>query len=298
MDVREMRLHGRRLVYRTTGDGPPVLLIHGISQDSSTWERVADHLAPHASLVAPDLPGHGASENPEGDHSLGAYASTLRDLLTVLEQPSVTVVGHSLGGGIALQFSYQFPEMVDRLVLIDSGGLGPDVSPVLRAATLPGADLFLTAVTSDVVTDAVAGLSRLLARAGLQVGTDLREFARGIEGLSDPEERRAFLRTANAVIGLAGQSVSARGKLYLTSKVPTLIVWGDHDRVIPLRHAAIAHQQISDSRLRVVEDAGHFPHLDAPEQVARFVRDFLEETDASDMAREEWAEIIREHGRV
>jgi pimeloyl-ACP methyl ester carboxylesterase len=298
MDVREITLHRRRLVYRTAGDdgGAPLLMIHGITQDSTTWERVAEHLGHDASIVAPDLPGHGGSESPEGDHSLGAYASNLRDLLVALDQPSVTVVGHSLGGGVALQFAYQFPEMVDRLVLIDSGGLGHDVSPVLRAAALPGADTFLALATTDAVASMAGSLAKFLSRLGLQAGTDLREMARGVSGLADPEERRAFLRTVQAVIGLTGQSVSAKDKLYLAAEVPTLIVWGVNDRIIPLRHATLAHQEIENSFLRVVEHAGHFPHLDEPGQVADLVRDFLEGTEAVDMAREEWGEIIRSNG--
>lgn len=293
MELREVLLHGRRLAYRTSGEGAPVLLVHGITQDSSTWEPLAAELAGDAALVAPDLPGHGRSDSPPGDHSLGAYASTLRDLVLALELPSVTVGGHSLGGGVALQFAYQFPELVDRLVLVDSGGLGRDVSPLLRAAALPGAELVLSLLASGAVREAAGAVSRLLSRTGLRPGTDLSAMSRGMAGLGDPEARRAFVRTVRAVIGVSGQAVSARDRLYLAAYVPTLIVWGAGDRIIPLGHGAAAHQAIAGSWLRVVEDGGHFPHVDAPDVVAGFVRDFLAATEPARVPRERWGAIVR-----
>lgn len=299
MDVREIGIHGRRLTYRVAGEGPTLLLIHGITQDSSTWDDLVPSLRAHHRIIAPDLPGHGLSQAPEGgDHSLGAYASALRDLLLALEIPSATIAGHSLGGGVALQFSYQFPDLLDRLILIDSGGLGRDVSPVLRAAALPGASLVLRLLTSDAVTGTAGAVARALRGLGLQSGTDLREMGRGVKGLSDPEKRRAFVRTVNAVIAPSGQSVSARKKLYLAREVPTLIVWGTRDRIIPLRHGAVAHQMVEGSRLRVIEGAGHFPHLDAPDELAEHIRTFIDETEPFDIPQEEWAEILRSRGEL
>src|SRR5881628_872710 len=147
MTAKELSLHGHRITYRTAGNGPLVLLIHGITGSSATWDEVLPWLAERYSVLAPDLLGHGGSAKPRGDYSLGAYASGIRDLLGVLGFDRATVVGHSLGGGIAMQAAYQFPEYVERLVLVSSGGLGREVSPILRAATLPGSELVLGLIT-------------------------------------------------------------------------------------------------------------------------------------------------------
>src|SRR3954464_2407235 len=139
-----MELHGHRVEYRIAGSGPPVVLIHGMVNSSRHWEQVALRLAPHHTVVAPDLIGHGASATPRGAYSLGAHAASIRDLLTAIGIDRATIVGHSLGGGVAMQFFYQFPQRVERLVLVSSGGLGREVSPLLRSAVLPGASSLLS----------------------------------------------------------------------------------------------------------------------------------------------------------
>ena len=144
----ELTLHGHRVTYRVAGRGPVLLLLHGITNSSQTWEHVAPLLSEHFTVLAPDLLGHGESATPRGDYSLGAHASGVRDVLTALGHERVTVVGHSLGGGIAMQFAYQFPERCERLVLVSSGGLGREVHLLLRAAALPGADWVLPFITS------------------------------------------------------------------------------------------------------------------------------------------------------
>src|SRR5918994_5042911 len=141
--LREIELHGHRVAYRCAGSGPAVVLVHGMTSTSATWERVMPYLATRFTVIAPDLIGHGESAKPRGDYSLGAYASGVRDLMVTLGHESATFVGHSLGGGVAMQLAYQFPERYERLVLVDSGGLGREVSPMLRPATLPGAELVL-----------------------------------------------------------------------------------------------------------------------------------------------------------
>ncbi|MDX1621285.1 MAG: alpha/beta fold hydrolase [Nitriliruptorales bacterium] len=293
MQIHEASIHGRRVVYRTAGDdGPVLVLIHGITQDSTTWEQLARHVD-GLRLIAIDLPGHGKSENPPGDHSMGAYASTVRDLMILLGHGSGTLVGHSLGGGIALQFAYQFPEMVDRLVLIDSGGLGVEVSPLLRAASLPGADPVIALLSTDAVKQVAASVSKGLQRLGLRLGTDLAEVWRGLDNLADPTQRHAFLRTVRGAIGLGGQRISASDKLYLAEHVPTLLIWGARDRIIPLTHATDAHEAIPGSTLRVLRDAGHFPHLEAPRTVADHIEEFVENTEPAAVPREEWGQLLK-----
>src|SRR2546428_9637268 len=126
MEHEEIILHGHRVSYRQAGWGPVVVLIHGITGSSLTWDEVIEPLAERYTVVAPDLLGHGESAKPRGDYSLGAYAASVRDLLVALGHRRATVVGHSLGGGIAMQFAYEYPPFAERLVLVSSGGIAPE----------------------------------------------------------------------------------------------------------------------------------------------------------------------------
>jgi pimeloyl-ACP methyl ester carboxylesterase len=275
-------LHGHRVSYRTAGEGPVILLIHGITGDSRQWNEIIPQLADRYTVLAPDLLGHGASDKPRGDYSLGAYAVCLRDLLIVLGHRRATVVGHSLGGGIAMQFSYEYPVFCERLVLVDSGGLGKEVHRLLRAAALPGAELVLPLLAHSRVTGVGEALGQALGRLGLELGHDLAEMARGYASLSDAAARRAFLHTVRAVIDLGGQRVDGTDRLYLAQMLPTLILWGRRDPMIPVEHAVVAHERIPGSRLEIFENTGHFPHLEEPGRFARLLVDFVENTDPAE----------------
>jgi len=274
----EIRLHGHRLSYRTGGRGPVLLLIHGITNSSASWEPVAAQLATRFTVVAPDLLGHGESAKPRGDYSLGASASLMRDLLLALGHERATIVGHSLGGGIAMQMAYQFPERVERLVLVSSGGLGRAVTPVLRAVALPAAEYVLPLLASQPLVNAGSKLGGWIEQIGLRVGADITAMAAGFASLQDIEARRAFVHTARSVIDIAGQRVSATDKLYLAEAVPTLILWGDRDSIIPARHGIRAHEQMPGSRLKIFDGAGHFPHHDDPAGFSAALTDFLDTT--------------------
>jgi pimeloyl-ACP methyl ester carboxylesterase len=283
-----LELHGHCLSYRIAGDGPPIMLIHGVAGSSQQWEPVMRVLSRDFTVLAPDLLGHGRSAKPRGDYSLGAYAAGLRDLTVALGIDSATVVGHSLGGGIALQFAYQFPERTDRLVLVSSGGLGREVHFLLRAATLPGSELVLPLISHDRVLEAGTAVSAFLGRLGLRTGPDIAEFARGYATLGDGDARRAFLHTLRAVIDPGGQRVNATDRLYLAEDVPSLIVWGRRDPIIPVSHAGTAHRGMPGSQLEVFDDAGHFPQLDEPDRFADALSEFIDtsepaRTDASQM---------------
>lgn len=271
-------LHGHRLVCFVGGEGPAVLLVHGITSSAATWRWAARRLAQGHTVIAPDLPGHGESDNPPGDYSLGAYAATLRDLLALLDVPRATVVGHSLGGGIALQTAYLFPELIERLVLVSSGGLGTDVHPLLRAATLPGSELVLPVLTAPRVLATGDAVGRGLNRMGLRLPRQVAEIWQGLRHLQAPAAREAFVRTARAVIGPAGQTVSALNRLYLAEAVPTLLVWGEADRVIPAAHGRAAAELMPGSRLELFERSGHFPHQDEPQRFARVLSEFIATT--------------------
>jgi pimeloyl-ACP methyl ester carboxylesterase len=277
----EVVLHGHRVSFRRAGTGPALVLIHGITGSSRTWEDVMPLLAQRHTVIAPDLLGHGESAKPRGDYSLGAYASGVRDLLITLGIDRATVVGHSLGGGVAMQFAYQFPERVERLVLVSSGGLGEEVSLLLRAATLPAAEFVLPLLCAEPLRNAGGSVARALGRVGLRPSRDLEEMARGFASLGDMEARQAFVHTVRAIMDISGQRVSARDRLYLAATMPTLLIWGARDRMIPVAHGRAAQEAMPGSRCIVYEDAGHFPHLDHP---WRFASDLLEFTDATSPA--------------
>jgi pimeloyl-ACP methyl ester carboxylesterase len=268
-------LHGHEFSYTDSGSGPVLLFIHGILGSQKQWAHLVDRLDDGHRLVVPDLFGHGSSAKPIGDYSLGAHAATLRDLLDRLGIEQVTLVGHSLGGGIAMVFSYLFPERVERLVLVASGGLGREVSPLLRSATLPGAEYVLPVIASGWMRDRISSVAGLLGSVGLRPGRDLTEVWDGFTSLGDADTRRAFLATTRAVIDPGGQSVSAHDYLPDAAPIPTLVVWGTKDRMIPAWHAASATSSIEHCRVELFQGAGHFPHLDDPDRFAALVREFV-----------------------
>jgi len=292
MQVKTAIVHGRSVSYLEAGEGPVLLLIHGIAGTCENWREVIEPLARHHTVIAPDFPGHGGSEPGCGDYSIGALAAGLRDLLLALGHERATLVGHSLGGGVAMQLAYQFPEMVERLVLASSGGLGPEVSPVLRAAALPGADLFIS-LTAGAGRRVGSVLGRGLSAIGLRPSADIAEVARGYASLDDPARRAAFLDTLHAVVGTGGQRVNAGDRLYLAEAVPVLIVWGARDSIIPVSHGEDAHRAIPASRLEVFEDVGHLPQMEAPGRFIAVLERFLRETEPADFDREEWRARIR-----
>ncbi len=254
-----------------------MVLLHGIAGTSATWDAVIPRLAEHHDVLAPDLLGHGESAKPHGDYSLGAYANVVRDLLEALGTRPATIVGHSLGGGIAMQFAYQFIERCERLVLVSSGGLGREVHPLLRAATLPGAEAVLPWL-SKTTSRGVGALVRGMSRLGIRAGPDLDETWRSFVSLEEPAARRAFIQTVRGVMDAGGQRVSATERLYLAEGLPTLIVWGEKDPLIPVRHAREAHERMAGSRLEIFPDAGHFPYRDDPERFASVLVDFIRTT--------------------
>ena len=277
---RHVELHGDRVAYRVAGDGPPILLIHGITSDASVWERVMPGLARTHTVIAPDLPGHGASDKPKGDYSLGAHACCVRDLLLALGHERATLAGHSLGGGIAMQFSYQFPEHVRAPRARRQRRARP------RGEPAPSRRLAARRRARDARARRLppAGRRRarrlaLLNRVGLRLGTDLEQMARGHDTLSDGASRAAFLHTLRAVVDHGGQRVDATNRLYLAERMPLLLIWGEHDSIIPVSHGRAANAQLPASRLEVLDRSGHFPQLDEPECFLEVLLDFIEETE-------------------
>ena len=287
LEPRTVMLHGRRMTYVEAGAGPVLLLVHGMGGGYENWREVIDPLARRYTVVAPDLPGHGASAAGNGDYSIGGLAVGLRDLLLALGHERATLVGHSLGGGIAMQLAYQFPELTERLVLVSSGGLGPEVSLVLRAAALPGSELWITA-TARTASWAGAAVGRGLAKVGLRPAPDVAEVARGYASLVDPGRRAAFLATLRSVINVGGQRIDASDRLYLAVGIAVLIVWGARDPIIPVSHGERAHEAIAGSRLEIFDGVGHIPQLEAPARFVAVLERFLEETEPARFDPAEW----------
>jgi pimeloyl-ACP methyl ester carboxylesterase len=287
MELRTTMLHGRAVTYAEAGAGPVLLLVHGIAGGYENWRDVIDPLSRRYTVVAPDLPGHGASAAGNGDYSIGGLAVGLRDLLVALGHERATLVGHSLGGGIAMQLAYQFPELAERLVLVSSGGLGPEVSLILRAAALPGSELCIRA-TAQTANWAGAAVGRGLAKVGLRPTTDVAEVARGYASLADPDRRAAFLATLRSVINVGGQRIDASDRMYLAAGIPLLIVWGARDPIIPVSHGERAHKAIAGSRLEIFDGVGHIPQLEAPARFVEVLERFLEQTEPARFDATEW----------
>ena len=295
INKREVRLHGHRLVYRIGGDlasdRPVLLIVHGVAGSSATWKAVLPALATRYTVVAPDLTGHGESDKPRLDYSLGAHANMLRDLMIALGIERATIIGQSLGGGVAMQLAYQHPQRCERLVLVSSGGLGPEVSWMLRALTLPGVEYLMPVIFPSLVGKAGNVIGRRLARLGWRSAHIEQEWHAYVS-LTEPGNRQSFIRTLRAVVEPTGQSVSAHDKLYLATRLPTLIVWGRRDRIIPVEHAYAAHEAIPGSRLVIFEGAGHFPHTEEPEHFVDVVAEFIDDTEALVLDEPAWRAIL------
>jgi pimeloyl-ACP methyl ester carboxylesterase len=285
-------LHGHSVTYVQKGSGPVLLLIHGMAGSLGTWRSVVDPLAQNATVLAVDLPGHGASSPGGGDYSLGSLAAGLRDVLTALGHERVTLVGHSLGGGIAMQFSYQFPEMTERLVLVSSGGLGVEVNPALRAASLPGANLFVS-VTAEATRRASGIAGRVLRATHAPPRPGLDELLRSYASLADADRRSAFLATVRSVVGLNGQTVLAGDRLYLAQDLPVLLIWGAEDPIIPVEHARAAHALMPHSTLAVFDGVRHFPHVEAPQRFVTALEDFCASTEPAVFDAATWRARLR-----
>jgi pimeloyl-ACP methyl ester carboxylesterase len=292
-EVQYVTIHGHRRAFVKIGSGPALLLLHGLGCDHTTWQPVIGALARRYTVIAPDLLGHGQSAKPRADYSVGGYANAMRDLLTVLGIDKVTVVGHSFGGGVAMQFAYQFPERTERMVLVAPGGLGREVSAAIRAITLPGFHQAMGLVTLPGVRQLTRGGLRTLAGTGLPRTRDLGEVAGIVDSLRDPAARRAIRHVVCAVVDWRGQVVTMVDRAYLTQAMPMCVVWGTEDGVIPVRHAGIAAELAPGARVEVIANAGHFPHKDHPQRFVKIVSDFVRSTEPATYHRGRWRALLK-----
>jgi pimeloyl-ACP methyl ester carboxylesterase len=286
-------IHGYRRAYVRAGRGPALLLIHGIGDSSDSWRPVLEQLAKQYTVIAPDLLGHGRSEKPRADYSVAAYANGMRDLLSVLEVDRVTVVGHSLGGGVAAQFAYQFPERCERLVLVGSGGIGRSVSPLLRLAAIPGAEFLMPFFGLSPVRSASRWVADMLQRFDTALGRDTEEVLAVFDALPDTAARRAILRTLRSGVDWRGQVITMLDRAYLVEGLPTLLIWGGRDAVIPVGHGRLAHAAMPGSTLEIFDDAGHFPHHSDPTRFVQLIADFVARTEPARFDPEQWRLRLR-----
>lgn len=297
-ELQYVEIHGHRRAFVKTGSGPALLLLHGLGCDHTTWSLVIESLAKRYTVIAPDLLGHGSSAKPRADYSVGGYANGMRDLLTVLGIDRVTVVGHSFGGGVAMQFAYQFPERCERLVLVSSGGLGPEVTPAIRAITTPGFHQAMGLLTLPGVRHVGTSVMRALAATGNRSLRDLGEAADIYESFKDPHTRAAIRHVVRAVVDWQGQIVTIADRAYLTEAMPICVVWGRNDQIIPVRHAGNAAALAPYARVEVIPNAGHFPHKDHPQRFVRLVNDFIRTTEPATYDRERWRDLLETGPRI
>ena len=290
-ETREVLVHGHRMRYFIAGSGAPVLLLHGLADSKEAWLRVAPELARRYQVVAPDLLGCGDSDKPDVSYHPVALATYLRHFLDALHIPSAHVVGHSLGGGLALHLYMRYPERVESLALVASGGFGRQLPLSMRLCTLAGSSGIIGALLASRHSRHPAArighalLSRLwpatsVADLAGRTGADTTRQAQAVEEadildrLRDRGARSAFLAMLRSVGDIRGQRTSALGALRLV-QVPVLLINGRDDTVIPVAHGVAALRHLTDGRLEVLDNCGHCPHREAPSRVAALLRGFF-----------------------
>jgi pimeloyl-ACP methyl ester carboxylesterase len=280
---KSIQLDGGRLAYVEAGpaDGPVVVLVHGLLSASTTWQPA---IAPLGELgvhvIAVDLPGHGGSDLPTGGYYLSDYATVVSEFLAHpdlgLTGP-VTLAGHSLGAAIAMQFAQMYPHQLGRLVLVSAGGLGRQIHPILRAATLPG----VSSLLRITVNPRTAGLyARPRLHRALRLGPEsVVNLTRMGQSIMSDTGRATFVASARAVITPGGgQLGNMLEHGFVPDDLPTLIVWSANDPIIPVHHAIAAHERLPSSRLDLFAGATHEPHRREPQRFAEAVASFIAET--------------------
>ncbi|MGN6608372.1 MAG: alpha/beta fold hydrolase [Jatrophihabitans sp.] len=296
IEIRTTVVHGYRRQYRIGGwdsGGSPVLLLHGIGDSSATWAEVLPMLAEHHLVVAPDFLGHGGSDKPRADYSAPAFANGMRDLLTLLEIERVTIVGHSLGGGVAAQFAYQYPELVERLVLVAAGGAGLRVSPLLRLAATPFTEIGLAALRLPTAPLWLKAAIELLCLLDADLALDRTDVRRVFDALPDRDAASAFVRTLRSVVDRRGQVVTMLDRSYLVRDIPTMIMWGSRDAIVPSSHADTAHAAYPGSRLELFPGAGHFPFRTDAHRFVKLIEEFMATEEPAVFDRERWRHLLR-----
>src|SRR5271165_4368737 len=268
---------GFQMSYVAGGQGgEAIVLLHGLGSDSSTWRRILPELAARYTVYALDMFGCGRSDKPSIAYTIEAMAHYVRCFMDAVGIARAHLIGHSLGGGVAMQTLYFSPERVERVVLVDSGGLGREVHWLLRASTLPGAHWVIGLLSSPHSgIGAVAGKLEQWRRGGDEASYDSM-IPHVLERLREHEARRSFLQMVRAVGSFSGQTVSALPLLPERASTPFLLVWGEKDRIIPVSHAYAARTVMPRAQVTVIPNSYHQPHVECPEQFSRLILEFLQ----------------------
>ncbi|BBH18378.1 putative hydrolase [Nocardioides baekrokdamisoli] len=298
LETQFVTVHGHKRAYVKAGPtdrpgAPVILLLHGLGCDRHTWDEVIEDLAATFVVIAPDFLGHGESAKPRADYSVAGYANGMRDLLTVLGVDKATVVGHSFGGGVAAQFAYQFPERTERLVLVDSGGMGKEVTPLIRAYTLPLSMTVVALATLPGPRHVLTAGLRSLGRIDSKLTRDLGEVATIVEALKAPRMRYALNRLVNGVIDYRGQVVTIRDRAYLTEEMPMAVIWGAEDLVLPAKQGREILEFAPNAQLTIFPKVGHFPMKKYPEEFVRLLKDFVDSTEPAKYHRARWRALLK-----
>jgi pimeloyl-ACP methyl ester carboxylesterase len=274
------------------GHGAAVILLHGIGDSSATWEHIIPELAGNHLVIAPDLLGHGRSDKPRADYSVAAYANGLRDLLDVLGLDRASLIGHSLGGAVAMQFAYQFPARTERLVLVCSSASGPETTPVLRLLSLPGAPVLLRLLRLPTARLQARLLVAALRAFDTALGQDAPDLLRMVDDLPDGAGRTAFVRTLRSVADWRGQVITLLNRCYLAEGIPTLLIWGSRDAVLPVGQGYRAQAAMPGSQLKIFRGAGHFPFHTDPARFVATIEQFLATTCPAVWEPEHWRQLL------
>jgi pimeloyl-ACP methyl ester carboxylesterase len=272
---RYVTVQGLKIRYWDVGPGAgaeTILLVHGLGASIETWVANVEPLGRHYRVLALDLPGFGRSAKTGFTFSTGFVTEIVTTFLDQVSAPKVHLVGNSMGGLVALNVALAHPQRIDRLVLADSAGLGRELAFVARLGSLPFLDRF--PVPAWAITILVRWvLSRLLSNAATLPAVLVDRW---IELESLPGSTAALLRAARVGIDLGGQrqSVILLDRLKELA-MPTLIVWGTADPLIPVAHAEAAHRRIVGSRVELFPDRRHCPPLEEPARFNELLLEFL-----------------------
>ncbi|MDQ6883711.1 MAG: alpha/beta fold hydrolase [Candidatus Dormibacteraeota bacterium] len=263
-----IRTHAGDIAYLRQGQGPPLLLLHGIPTSSYLWRDVIEPLAATFEVLAPDLLGYGDSDKRlDADLSIAAQARYMVAFMESLGVHQAAVVGHDIGGGVAQLMAVDEPDRVARLILIDS--IVDNNWPIPDIARLkePAWDQIL--VDRDLRPGFREGLTAGTTSQGIVTEELVNEIARPF---SDQGTRRAYLRAARA---LNSRDLVSRSKHIQEIQTPTLILWGANDRFLDPRWAEVLQRKLVDATVEIIDPGGHFLPLDRPEAVATAITKFL-----------------------
>ncbi|MGD1151539.1 MAG: alpha/beta fold hydrolase [Syntrophales bacterium] len=260
--------------YWAEGDkGSNVVLIHGLGASADIWMHNISALAEGYRVYAPDLVGFGRSDKPEVKYSPSYMAAFINDFMTALNIENACFMGLSLGGGVALQYQLQFSGNVQRLVLVDSAGLGREMPLAMRLATVP-------VMGELMLSPSRAGMAFVLKQLvydPVVITDDLIDLYYELNFSQGAAKTvLSVLRACATIRGGRADVLDPVIKNLDNIKIPTLIIWGREDRLFPVGHAYFAREKIPDSHLHIFERCGHMPNFERPEEFNSLVLNFLD----------------------